>query len=203
MGWDFLVTATLVVLAPGTGVVYTVAVALTRGRRAGVAAAAGCTLGIAPAALAALLGVAAILYASAVAFQIVKLVGVAYLLWLAWMTLKDRGPLATEAAQTPKGLLAIARTGALINVLNPKLALFFMAFLPQFVAPEAAAAPQMVLLTAVFMALTFLVFCAYAALAAHAGAAALNRPAFLTWLRRGVAAAFAGFGLRLALAERI
>ncbi|MEO1724975.1 MAG: LysE family translocator [Pseudomonadota bacterium] len=204
MGLDFLLTALVVVIAPGTGVIYTVATGLAQGRRASVAAAAGCTLGIVPGALAAMLGLAALVHASALLFQAIKIAGVLYLLYLAWMTLSDRGPLSFEdKAPSARGLWQIARAGCLINVLNPKLSVFFMAFLPQFIDPTAGAVwLQMASLTAVFMGLTFAVFVLYGAFAARVRDGFLQRPAIMTWLRRTVAAAFAGFGIRLALAER-
>ncbi|MEO0426454.1 MAG: LysE family translocator [Pseudomonadota bacterium] len=204
MGLDFLLTALVVVIAPGTGVIYTVATGLAQGRRASVAAAAGCTLGIVPGALAAMLGLAALVHASALLFQVIKIAGVLYLLYLAWMTLSDRGPLSFEdKAPGARGLWQIARAGCLINVLNPKLSVFFMAFLPQFIDPAAGAVwLQMASLTAVFMGLTFAVFLLYGAFAARVRDGLLQRPAIMTWLRRTVAAAFAGFGIRLALAER-
>jgi threonine/homoserine/homoserine lactone efflux protein len=201
---DFLLTALVVVIAPGTGVVYTVATGLSRGRAASVAAALGCTFGIVPAMLASVLGLAAVLHASALAFQVVKFAGVAYLLYLAWMTLRDSGPLALDRGpEAPRGWAPIARTGCLINVLNPKLSVFFMAFLPQFVDPAAGSATmQMLWLGAVFMALTFAVFVLYGLLAARVGRFVLGRESVMRWVRRSVAAAFAGFGLRLALSER-
>ncbi|MEJ2018842.1 MAG: LysE family translocator, partial [Maritimibacter sp.] len=138
MSPDFLLTALVVVLAPGTGVIYTLATGLTRGRTAAIAAAFGCTFGIVPAMLAAILGLAAVLHSSAIAFEIVKYAGAAFLLYLAWGTLRDRSMLEVSADDTPRKLGAIALKGTLINVLNPKLSLFFLAFLPQFLsgAPE-------------------------------------------------------------------
>ncbi|MEM7506659.1 MAG: LysE family translocator [Pseudomonadota bacterium] len=204
MGIDFLLTALVVVIAPGTGVIYTVATGIAQGRKASIAAAAGCTMGIVPGAVAAILGLAALVHASALLFQAVKIAGVAYLLYLAWMTLSDKGPLSFEdKAPSARGLRQIAKAGCLINVLNPKLSVFFMAFLPQFVDPAAGAVTlQMASLTLVFMALTFLVFVLYGAFAAKVRDGLMRRPLIMTWLRRTVAAAFAGFGLRLALAER-
>lgn len=210
MSIEFLTAALIVVLIPGTGVVYTVATGMTAGRAAAVAAAFGCTLGILPSMLAAILGVAALLHASAVLFQAVKIAGAAYLLFLAWATLRESGPLSLgrgeHAGREPLTLrraFSIARTGALINVLNPKLSAFFMAFLPQFVDPASGSGVgQMLELGLVFMAMTFVVFVGYGALAARVGEKVLRNATVLTWMRRTVAAAFAGFGLRLALADR-
>lgn len=204
MSPDYLITALIVVLIPGTGVVYTVATGLARGRMASIAAAFGCTLGIVPAILASIVGLAAILHTSALLFQLLKFAGVAYLLYLAWQTLRAKGPLAIDN-ELPQGksMIGIARTGMLINVLNPKLSAFFLAFLPQFVDPAAGSITlQMMTLSAVFMAITFLVFILYGAFASAAGERLLRSEMVMTWMRRTVAAAFAGFGVRLALAER-
>ncbi len=204
MSWDYLITALVVILVPGTGVVYTVTTGLTMGRRQSVAAAFGCTLGIVPAIAAAAVGLAAVLHASALVFQFVKYCGVAYLLYLAWQTLREQGPLPIGTTrQTPPSAIAIARTGALINVLNPKLSVFFLAFLPQFVDPAVGpAVVQMLALGGIFMAMTFAVFVIYGQFAAAVGERVLQSATTLKWMRRSVAAVFAGFGVRLALAER-
>lgn len=197
---EFLLAALIVVLIPGTGVLYTLAIGMGRGWRASVAAAFGCTLGILPAILAASLGLSAILHAGAVVYGALKYLGAAYLLYLAWATWRDRGPIRLTAA-TPSAHWRIARTGALINVLNPKLSVFFLAFLPQFIDAQGNVAAQMAAMSGSFMALTFAVFVVYGALAAKAGPA-LRRPRVAGAVRRVAAAAFAGFGLRLAFGER-
>jgi threonine/homoserine/homoserine lactone efflux protein len=204
MSLEFLLTALIVVLVPGTGVVYTVAVGLGNGRQASLAAAFGCTLGILPAILASVLGLAALMHTSALVFQAVKYAGVAYLLYLAWQTLKDAGPVDLGQQEgTSKGFIATAWTGLVINILNPKLTVFFLAFLPQFVSPAAAnPTGEMLLLGGVFMAMTFVVFVGYGFFAAFVGECILKSARALTWMRRTVAAAFAGFGLRLALVEQ-
>lgn len=197
---DYVLASLIVVLIPGTGVLYTLAVGVARGPVASLWAALGCTAGILPALGAALLGLSAILHAGALAYMVLKYAGAAYLLYLAWQTWRDRGPLSLNR-DTPVHGPAIARTGALINVLNPKLSVFFLAFLPQFIDAAAPAAPQIAALGAVFMALTLTVFILYG-LAASAAGAQLRRPAVATAIRRGAAAAFAGLGLRLALPDR-
>ncbi|WP_305984809.1 LysE family translocator [Roseibium sp. MMSF_3544] len=204
MSLEFLITALIVVLVPGTGVVYTVAVGLGKGRKASVAATLGCTLGIVPAILASVVGLAALLHTSALIFQAVKYAGVAYLLYLAWKTLNDSGPLDLKADKgARRSFLATARTGFLINILNPKLSVFFLAFLPQFVSPSAANPTlDMLLLGGVFMAMTFVVFLGYGLFASLVGERVLKSDRVMTWMRRTIAAAFAGFGLRLALADR-
>jgi threonine/homoserine/homoserine lactone efflux protein len=204
MGTEFLVAALIVVMIPGTGVIYTVATGLSRGRAGALAAAVGCTLGIVPAILASVAGLAALLHASALVFQVLKYAGAAYLLYLAWQTLRDTGPLALGSVDAvPPGWVKIARTGCLINVLNPKLSIFFLAFLPQFIAPEAGSVSrQMIEMGAAFMAITFAVFCIYGLFASAIGAWVLRSARAMDWIRRTVAVAFAGFGLRLALSER-
>ncbi|WP_153770394.1 LysE family translocator [Labrenzia sp. CE80] len=205
MSLEFLITALVVVLVPGTGVVYTVAVGLGRGRLPSVAAALGCTMGILPAILASVLGLSALMHTSALVFQLLKYAGVAYLLYLAWMTLRDRGALSlsNEAAGQGKGSLAVAWTGFLINILNPKLTVFFLAFLPQFI-PAGAVSPtvDMLAMGGVFMVMTFTVFVVYGAFASLVGEHVLRSETVLTWMRRTIAATFAGFGLKLALADR-
>ncbi|MEM8658848.1 MAG: LysE family translocator [Pseudomonadota bacterium] len=196
---QFLVTALVVVLAPGTGVVYTLAIGLGRGRRAAVAAALGCTLGIVPHLLAATLGLAALLHTSALLFQVVKFAGVAYLLYLAWSALRAGGALAVTGEKTQEPGWRTARRGALINILNPKLSIFFLALLPPFLSgsPETATA-EMLLLGAVFMALTFGVFVLYGVFAALARDTLLASERAMRWLNRSFAAVFAGLGVRLA-----
>lgn len=204
MSVEFLITALVVVLVPGTGVVYTVAAGLGGGRRASIAAAFGCTLGIIPAILASVIGLAALMHTSALVFQVVKYAGVAYLLYLAWQMLRNSGPLDLNANGGPrKSLAATARTAFLINILNPKLTVFFLAFLPQFVTPTAAnPAFEMTLLGGVFMGMTFAVFAVYGLFAALIGEKILKSDRVMVWMRRTVAATFAGFGIRLALAEQ-
>ena len=200
----FLVTSLIVVASPGTGVLYTLAVALTRGSRASIAAAFGCTLGILPAMLAAMLGLATVLHTSALAFAALKWCGVIYLLYMAWQALRERGALAVEAGR--EGGRSGARvivTGFLINILNPKLSIFFLAFLPQFIAvDEIAPVTQMLELSAAFMAMTFVVFVLYGLFAAAVRDRVVTRPAVTTWLRRVFAGGFAALGARLAFAER-
>lgn len=197
---QFLLTALVVVIIPGTGVLYTLAVGLGRGRRAALWAAAGCTLGILPHLLAATLGLAAVLHASAMLFQAVKFAGVAYLLWLAWSALREGGALAVERRETREAGWRTAWRGTLLNVLNPKLSVFFLALLPPFLSGDpATATAEMLGLGAVFMGLTFAVFVLYGAFAAAARGAVLSSERAMRWLSRLFAAAFAGLAGRLAL----
>ncbi|MBM3619482.1 MAG: LysE family translocator [Alphaproteobacteria bacterium] len=202
---EFLITTFIVVASPGTGVLYTLAAGLTRGARASVVAAFGCTLGIVPHMAAAILGLAALLHTSALAFEIFKYVGVAYLLWMAWSTLKERGALAVDerAVTGDRGFLRVTIEAILINILNPKLSIFFLAFLPQFVSTgQERPLAGMLSLSAVFMLMTFAVFVVYGLLAAAIRDHVISRPRVLTWMRRTFAAAFVALGAKLALADR-
>ncbi|MGE0753109.1 MAG: LysE family translocator [Variibacter sp.] len=200
---EFLITSLIVVISPGTGVLYTLAAGLSRGPRASVVAAFGCTLGIVPHMAAAIFGLAALLHASALAFQAFKYAGVAYLLYMAWNTLKEHGALRVEKEIGARSALQVTTTAVLINILNPKLSIFFFAFLPQFVSGnEAHPLAHMAMLSAVFMALTFVVFVGYGLCAAAVRTHVIARPRVLTWMRRAFAAAFVALGVKLALAER-
>ncbi|MEJ6395681.1 LysE family translocator [Gymnodinialimonas sp. 2305UL16-5] len=197
---QFLLTAFVVVIAPGTGVIYTLALGLGRGRRASLWAALGCTLGIVPHLLAATLGLAAVLHASALLFNIVKFAGVAYLLYLAWTALKSGGALRVEPSTSAEPGLAIARRGALINILNPKLSIFFLSLLTPFLSGNpATVTEETLLLGSVFMAMTFAVFVLYGLFAAQARNWILGSARTMAWLNRSFAAIFAILAGRLAL----
>ena len=197
---QFLLTAFVVVVAPGTGVIYTLALGLGQGRRAAFWAALGCTLGILPHLAAATLGLAALLHTSAVLFTAVKWAGVCYLLYLAWQMLKSDGALSVSGERTQASGWTIARRGALINILNPKLSIFFLALLPPFLSGNAATATvEMSVLGGVFMAMTFAVFLVYGSFAAAARSWILGSQVAMRWLNRSFAAIFAALAGRLAL----
>lgn len=202
MSIAFLLTTLVVVATPGTGVVYTLAAGLSRGRRASVVAAVGCTLGIVPHMLATITGVAALLHASATAFQVLKYAGVAYLLYMAWATLKDRDAIAVDDQQAPLSAGRVIVRGVLINILNPKLTIFFFAFLPQFVSPGPNSVLRMLALSGVFMLATFVVFAVYGILAASVRNHVTSRPRVMTWLRRSFAGSFVALGAKLAFTAR-
>jgi threonine/homoserine/homoserine lactone efflux protein len=206
MSIAFLLTTLVVVATPGTGVVYTLAAALSRGSRAGVVAAVGCTLGIVPHLLATVTGVAALLHASASAFQVLKYAGVAYLLYMAWATARDKEALVVEEEDEPAPEVPARRVivrGVLVNILNPKLTIFFFAFLPQFVSPgEPHAVLRMAGLGGFFMLATFAVFAAYGVLAASVRRHVVGRPRVTAWLRRGFAGSFVALGAKLAFTAR-
>lgn len=201
---EFLITSLVVIFLPGTGVIYTLALGLSGGFRAGLLAAFGCTLGIIPHIVASVVGLVAVLHASAIAFEVLRYLGVAYLLFIAWSLLKDSNALDIADEKAPaERALRIVRKGVLTNIFNPKLPLFFLAFLPQFVpadAPDATA--RMLFLGGIFMLLTFLVFALYGAVAAGFRHQVLSRPRIMVWTQRSFAAALGLMGLRLALAER-
>jgi len=203
LSFQFLLTAFVVCLAPGTGVIYTLAMGLGRGHRAALLAAFGCTLGIIPHLAAATLGLATILHTSAVLFTAVKFAGVAYLLYLAWQSLRADGALSVDGDPNPQSAWTIIRRGILLNVLNPKLSIFFLALLPPFLSGNPATATlEMAGLGVAFMGMTFAVFVGYGVFASGARKWLLQSKRAMTWLNRSFAAIFAGLGLRLAF-ERV
>ncbi|OJU07657.1 MAG: lysine transporter LysE [Acidovorax sp. 65-7] len=203
MGIEFLITSLVVVISPGPGALLTVAAGLSGGARAAAVTALWCTLGIVPHLLAAVTGLAALLHASATAFDILRYAGVVYLLYMGWATWRSPAALEVRAdapARSTGGRIAEAM---LVNLLNPKLSLFFLTFLPQFIAPgETQPAERMAQLSLVFMAMTLVVFLGYGVFAARFRDQVLQRPIVLVWLRRGFAAAFVALGGKLALMQR-
>lgn len=202
MSLEFLLTSLVVVLLPGTGVIYTLAVGLGHGFKASIAAAFGCTLGIVPAAIASIAGLAALLHTSALAFQTIKYLGVVYLFYMAWKILKDNTVMEVSENKAETGYWRIATTGTLLNILNPKLSLFFLAFLPQFISPTAPnAMTSLIWLAVVFMAMTFVVFVAYGAFAASARDYVIRRPNVMKWIKRCFAGTFGFLGAKLAVSD--
>jgi threonine/homoserine/homoserine lactone efflux protein len=202
MSLQFWLTTLVVVASPGTGVVYTLAAGLSRGARASLVAAFGCTLGIVPHIAAALLGLAALLHASALAFAAVKYAGVAYLLFLASSALREGGALHIERVADRRSDARVVIDAILVNLLNPKLSIFFVAFLPQFIgSSDDRPLVRMLELSAAFMAATFVVFALYGVFAASVRDHVIARPRILAWLRRGFAAVFGALAVRLALTE--
>ena len=203
MSIEFLITSLVVVATPGTGAVYSIVAGLSRGTKAGVVAAFGCTLGVIPHMIAAITGLAAILNASAIAFETIKWLGIVFLLYLAWQILRDRSAIQVDDDVAPASFWQVIRTAVLINLLNPKLTIFFFAFLPQFVpGGEVNGTWQMIGLSLVFMALTFTVFALYGVFAATMRKQVINRPRVMTWLRRTFAATYVLLAGRLAVESR-
>ena len=203
MSLAFWITSLVVVATPGTGVLITISAGLARGARASLVAAVGCTLGIVPHLAAAITGTAALLRASGVAFETVKLLGVAYLLYLAWSTWRDKTPLVIDDGATQRATVRVILSAVAANLLNPKLTVFFFAFLPQFVparAPHQVA--TMLLLSAVFMAMTFFVFAIYGAFAAGVRRHLIDRPRIVQRVRKAFAASFVALSASLATTAR-
>lgn len=200
---EFLITSLIVVLIPGTGVIYTISNGLFLGWRASIAAAFGCTAGIIPHITASILGLSAILHMSAMAFQVIKYGGVIYLLYLAWSMWHETGALNFNAPSQVKGVIQIAVRGFLINILNPKLTIFFLAFLPLFISTQTMSPIfQLIILSLVFMVMTLVIFILYGLSANLVRRHVVNSPKLITALQRSFAAVFALFGLKLALTDR-
>ena len=200
---EFLLTSLVVVLIPGTGVIYTVSTGLFSGWRASIAAAFGCTTGIIPHLTASILGLSAILHMSAIAFQVIKYAGVIYLMYLSWSMWRETGSLQVNPPDSTKSLWQIVVKGFLINILNPKLSIFFLAFLPLFVSPNVSSPMfQMLILSAVFMSMTLIVFILYGLLANYVRKYIVNSSKMTIWLQKSFAAIFAALGLKLAMTEQ-
>jgi threonine/homoserine/homoserine lactone efflux protein len=200
---EFLLTSAVVVVTPGAGVLFTVSTGLSQGRVASAYASLGCTLGIVPHMAATAMGLAAVMHAGALAFQLLKLAGVLYLLYLAWATWRDRSAFAADPSVPARSPLRLMGKAVLLNALNPKLTLFFFAFLPQFMDPaDPAPMRQFTVLSAVFMAMTLGVFVVYGALADAFRQRVLASPRTQNAMRRGFSAAFALMAAKLAASER-
>lgn len=200
---EFLVTSLVIVLIPGTGVIYTVSTGIVQGRRASIYAAIGCTAGIVPHLLATVLGLAAVMHTSALAFQALKYAGVAYLFYVALATWRDKSAFAVDGSVSKTSAPGLIVKAFLLNILNPMLTIFFLAFLPQFVEPNATQPLlQLLVLSAVFMGMTFVVFVVYGSVAHAFRRLVIESAAVQRWLRYSFAVAFAGLGAKLALTEK-
>ena len=204
MSVEFLLTSLVVVLIPGTGVVYTVSSSIGGGRRRGLIAAVGCTLGIVPHMLAAMLGLSGIMQAGSVAFEVVRYAGVAYLVFMGVSMIRDAGALPLDDGNAPVDRTSlVVRRGILLNVLNPKLTLFFFAFLPQFLdAPPGLLDTELIWLGGIFMLMTLAVFAAYALASAAMRDLVLAAPAARRWVERTLGAFLIGFAAKLAFTDR-
>lgn len=202
---EFLITSLIIILIPGTGVLFTISTGLAQGKRASVFAAIGCTAGIVPHLMATILGLAALLHTSAVAFQTLKYAGVAYLFYVAYATWKDKSAFKADTTSSESTAWSLMAKAVFLNILNPKLTIFFLAFLPQFVDPAASSISplgQLLVLSAIFMGMTFAVFVAYGFLAHYFRKAVIESPRVQAVLRRGFSAAFAGLAADLACSNR-
>ena len=203
MNIEFLITTLIIVASPGTGAIYTLAAGLSGGARASMVAAFGCTLGIIPHLLAAISGLAALLHTSALAFQALKWLGVAYLLYMACSMFLEKGILRIDSTPTDKSARQVIGSAILINLLNPKLSIFFFTFLPQFVTPDQTSPIMLMMkLSLVLMALTFIIFAAYGVFAAYLRHHVVSNPTVQSWMRRSFATAFGMLAVQLALASR-
>ncbi len=199
---EFLITSLIVVLIPGTGVVYTVSTGLVQGRKASVCAALGCTAGIVPHLLATVLGLAAVMHVSAVTFEVLKVAGVAYLFYVAWATRRDKSAFALDGSVARTRASALVTKAFLLNILNPKLTMFFLAFLPQFV-DTALGQPlvQLLQLSTIFMAMTVVVLVVYGVVAHAFRTLLIASTTVQRYLRYTFATPFSGLGARLAMTE--
>jgi threonine/homoserine/homoserine lactone efflux protein len=198
----YLCASVALTVSPGPDNIFVITQGITRGRKAAIVTALGMCSGISVHTTAAALGISAIFYSSAVAFNLVKYAGALYLLYLAWKTFRSRSAFALSTALDLPAA-ALFRRGFIMNVLNPKVALFFLAFLPQFVAPAAGHLPlQMLLLGAIFMLQAVAIFSLIGWFSGVIGKQLQTRPRiakYFDWLTSGV---FASLGVKLALAER-
>jgi threonine/homoserine/homoserine lactone efflux protein len=204
MSVEFLLTSLVVVLVPGTGVVYTVSSSIGGGRRRGMFAAFGCTLGIVPHMLAAMLGLSGIMQAGSAVFEVVRWAGVAYLVFMGVAMIREAGavPLGDGGAPADSAGPIVWR-GILLNVLNPKLTLFFFAFLPQFLdGSPGLLDTRLIGLGGVFMLMTLAVFAVYALASAAARDLILAAPVARRWVERALGAFLIAFAARLALTDR-
>ncbi len=201
----FLGASMALTVAPGPDNIFVVTQGLSRGRRAAIVTAWGMCSGVTVHTLAAAAGISALFYSSALAFQLVKYAGAAYLLYLAWQAVREGGLLALPAGGAVGGpsVGALFRRGFVMNVLNPKVALFFLAFLPQFAHRDAGSIPlQMVLFGLLFMAQALVIFTLIGFFSGSVGGWISKRPRAgqqFGWLAAGI---FALLGVRLALAQR-
>jgi threonine/homoserine/homoserine lactone efflux protein len=203
MNPEFLLTSLVVVLIPGTGAVYTITTGLTLKWRAGIAAAAGCTLGIVPHILASILGLSALLNMSAQVFSALKILGAMYLLYLAWNMWREAGTLELKKKSAETSASRIIIRAIAINLLNPKLTIFFFAFLPLFVSKNSSSPTiEMIMLSAVFMSMTFIIFALYGILASGISTYLIKSSSAVKRLQQAFAAILAAFAVNLALSEK-
>jgi len=199
---EFWLTSLVVVLIPGTGVIYTVSTGLMLRWKASLAAALGCTAGIIPHLTASILGLSAILHMSASVFQVLKYAGSLYLLYLAWSMWRDKGALKFEQTEQKNDAIQIMLKGFLINILNPKLTIFFFAFLPQFITRDSVSTTtQMIGLSAVFMGMTFVIFAMYGIFASSISTYLINSPKAIQSMQGSFAVIFAALAIKLAMSE--
>ena len=200
---QFLITSLVIVLIPGTGVVYTISTGLLQKSKASIYAAIGCTLGIVPHLVACFLGLSTIMHLSAKVFIVIKYAGCLYLLYLAIKTWKYAGQTQFTASENKNNSLGIIWKGILLNILNPKLTLFFLSFLPQFIPVNATNTSQiMIVLSGIFMFMTLIVFIIYGILASTVSSFIQKSTSIMKNIERGFAVIFAGLAIKLAMPEK-
>ncbi|MCP5076388.1 MAG: LysE family translocator [Rhodobacteraceae bacterium] len=195
MSPEFFLVALVLAMIPGTGVLFAVSCGLSHGIRGAVWGAVAGALGVVPHIVAVGLGISAILHAGSTVFEIIRIAGAVYLVYLAIKTWQSARVSLPEADKTPVGAGQIITRGVLINLLNPKLTLFFLAFLPQFLTPDTPGfATDVAMMGGVLVAQTFCVFLAYGLGASWMRRRLLGNPGWLVRCNQGVAALFAGLG---------
>ena len=202
MSLAFLVTSLIIIATPGTGAILTIAAGIRGGKRLSLVTAFGCTLEIVPHLVAAITGTAALLRMGGVAFEVLRWIGIAYLLYMAISIWRSSSALALDSSAPPRSAMHTIGNAILANLLNPKLTLFFFAFLPQFVRTDAASLPQMLTLSGIFMALTLLVFAVYGLAASFFRTHLVERPALTRRIQKGFALGYVGIGVGLATTHR-
>lgn len=199
----FLTASLALIIAPGPDNILVLTRGVTQGRGAALVSAAGASLGLVVHSIFAAVGLSALLAQSAVAFSVIKYVGAAYLIYLGIKVFLNREGFAVSSEATPVGLKSVFVQGVASNVLNPKVALFLLAFLPQFADPTVdSAAVQLLALGLTFALLTWMVFSAIGYFSGSLGNWLESRPGYanvLRWLTGGV---LVGLGLRLAFSDR-
>lgn len=198
--YTFLITSLIIILAPGTGVIYTVSMGMTEGRKKSIFAALGCTLGIVPHLCISIALSSLLMQMNEQVFTVIKYLGVLYLIYLGLSMILSKGKVEVSETQTETRATAIIRRGILINLLNPKLTLFFFSFLPQYVSLGSANyVAKSTLLGILFMALTLIVFVGYGLLAGTAKVWLCQSPKRMAFLQKCFGVIFIAFAIKLAI----
>jgi threonine/homoserine/homoserine lactone efflux protein len=198
----FLVASALLTIAPGPDIVYVLTRGIAQGRKAGIAAALGFASGCIFHTVLAAVGIAALIRSSELAFDLVRYAGAAYLVWIGVQALRHRSSFSIEAAGAGKALATIFRQSVIGNMLNPKVTLFFLAFLPQFVDAQAGhVGMQMALLGVIFMLQTIVIFGAVATFSGWIGDWVRAKPAIGARLNVFAGITFIALGIRVALPD--
>lgn len=195
---SFIGVSLLLIIAPGPDNIFVMAQSISYGKKEGIATALGLCSGVTIHTLAASIGLSAILYQSNIAFSILKYLGAFYLLYLAYQAFRSSNEVGEFAKPKKQTLPALYRRGFLMNVLNPKVSLFFLAFLPQFIEKNGISVPlQMIVLGLTFMILTLIVFSIIAIFAGSLGEKLLQNEKSSRIINLSQGAIFTGIGLKL------